>query len=286
MCRVLGVSRSGFYAWLSRPPCQRARRDAELTERIRSVHQRSRQTYGARRVHAQLRHEGVGVGRGRVERLMGAEGLSGLVRRRRGHTTIRVPGVAVAPDLVQRDFYPQAPDRLWVADLTYLRSWEGFLYLAFVIDCFSRRCVGWSMADHLRAELVVDALQMAVARRRPAPGLVHHSDRGSQYTSLIFGQRCRQAGIETSMGSKGCAYDNAVAESFVSTLKKDLIHRRSWPIKADLRSATFDYIEAFYNPVRLHSTLGNLAPAQFERRHAAGLVLPAGVEGAALAAAA
>ena len=195
---------------------------------------------------------------------MRAGGLSGLVRRRRGHTTIRVPGVAVADDLVCREFRAPAPDRLWLADITYLRSWEGWLYLAFVIDCYSRRVVGWSMADSMRAEFVVSALEMAVARRRPPPGLVHHSDRGSQYTSLVFGERCAEAGIDLSMGKRGSALDNALAESFVASLKKELVNRRSWPDKQELRTAVFDYIEAFFNPERLHSALGYLSPAAFE----------------------
>jgi putative transposase len=177
---VLRVSRSGFYAWLGRPPSRRACEDERLTRRIRQIHERSRGTYGARRVHACLHHEGDCVGRKRVERLMRREGISGLVRRRRGHTTIRVPGMRTAPDLVERNFSPTGAGRLWCADITYLRTWEGFLSLAGVLDCFSHRIVGWSMADHLRAELVVDALQMALARRRLGPGLVHHSDQGSQ----------------------------------------------------------------------------------------------------------
>lgn len=195
---------------------------------------------------------------------MQAEGISGLVRRRRGRTTIRVPGVAVADDLVCREFRAAAPDRLWLADLTYLPSWEGWLYLAFVVDCYSRRVVGWSMADDMRSELVVSALEMAVARRKPAPGLVHHSDRGSQYMSLVFGERCAEAGIDLSMGARGSALDNAVAESFVASLKKELVNRRSWPDKQELRTAVFDYIEAFFNSERLHSALGYLSPAAFE----------------------
>ena len=153
---------------------------------------------------------------------------------------------------------------LWVADITYLRTWEGWLYLAAVQDAYSRRIVGWSMADHMRAELVVDALQMALHRRRPAPGLIHHSDQGSQYVALGFGQKARDAGIAVSMGSKGCAYDNAVAESFFATLKKELVHRRSWPTRRELISEVFEFIEAFYNTTRRHSTLGYLSPAQFE----------------------
>jgi len=172
--------------------------------------------------------------------------LSGLVRQRKGTTTIRVPGVRVADDLVERQFRPTAPNVLWVADITYLRTWEGWLYLAAVQDAYSRRIVGWSMADHMRTELVLDALQMAVRRRRPSPGLIHHSDQGLQYVALGFGQKARDAGIAVSMGSKGCAYDNAVAESFFATLKKELVHRRSWPTRRELISEVFEFVEGFY----------------------------------------
>ena len=192
--------------------------------------------------------------------------LSGLQRRKRGRTTIRVPGVRCAPDLVERDFSPVAPNKLWAADITYVRTWEGWLYLATVIDCFSRRIVGWAIEDHLRSELVVDALEMALWRRHPGNGLVHHSDQGSQYVSLAFGQRARDAGIAVSMGSRGDCYDNAVCESFHATIKKDLIYRRSWPKKAETRTRIFEWIEIFYNRVRLHSTLGMLSPSQFEER--------------------
>jgi putative transposase len=264
LCQVLGVSRAGFHAWEPRAPSPRARSDAWLSERIRQIHERTRGVYGAPRVHAQLRLEGVRVSRKRVERLMRRAGLSGLIKRRRGKTTIRVPGVRTAPDLVERDFAPTAVNRLWCADITYVRTWEGWLYLASVMDCYSRRIVGWSMADHLRAELVVDALQMAVARRRPDTGLIHHSDQGTQYTSLVFTQRCRAVGIEVSMGSRGDCFDNAVLESFHATIKKELIHRHSWPTKVEARTAIFEWIEGFYNRVRLHSTLGHLSPEQFE----------------------
>ena len=265
MCRVLEVSRSGYHAWARRPPCMRAVADAALTGRIAQIHARSGKTYGSPRVHADLRldHD-ILVGRKRVERLMRIAELSGQVRRRRGQTTIRVPGVRTAPDLVKRDFDPTAVNRLWAADITYIRTWEGWLYLASVMDCYSRRIVGWAMADHLRAELVVDALEMAVARRRPAAGLIHHSDQGSQYTSLLFTRRCRAVGIDVSMGSRGDCFDNAVLESFHATIKKDLIYRRSWPTKTEARTAVFDYIEAFYNRRRRHSQLGMLCPADFE----------------------
>jgi putative transposase len=265
MCRVLGVSRSGYHAWERRPPSPRALRDVDLTERIGQIHGRSLKTYGSPRVHAELRLDhGIRVGRKRVERLMRAAGLSGQLRRRRGKTTIRVQGVRTAPDLVARDFDPAAVNRLWCADITYIRTWEGWLYLASVMDCFSRRIVGWALADHLRAELVVDALEMAVARRRPGPGLVHHSDQGSQYVSLLFGERCREAGIEISMGCTS-AHDNAVAESFFASLTKDLLRRRKLSSRADARTAVFDYIETFYNLLRLHSTLDYRSPVDYER---------------------
>lgn len=190
--------------------------------------------------------------------------ISGLVPRKRGRTTIRVPGVRVADDLVERDFRPAAPNVLWIPDITYLRTWEGWLYLAAVQDAFSRRIVGWSMADHMRSELVVDALQMAIARRRLGPGLIHHSDQGSQFVSLAFGQAAGGAGIARSMGSKGDCFDNAVAESFFATLKKELVHRRSWPTRRELSAQVFAYVEAFYHRTRRHSTLAMLSPSQFE----------------------
>jgi putative transposase len=176
-----------------------------------------------------------------------------------------VPGVEPATDLVERDFRPAGPNVLWVADITYLRSGEGWLYLAAVQDAYSRQIVGWSMATHIRASLVVDALQMALGRRRPGPGLIHHSDQGSQYVSLAFGRAARHAGIAVSMGSRGDAYDNAVAETFFATLKKELVNRRSWPSRLALQSAVFEYIEAFYNRQRRHSTLGMVSPAEYEQ---------------------
>jgi putative transposase len=265
MSRVLGVNRTAFHRFERRPPSQRDLQDVWLTDKIKQVHTQARGVYGARRIHAELRlARGIEIGRKRVERLMREAGISGLVKRKRGRTTIRVPGVRVADDLVERDFKPIAPDVLWVADITYLRSWEGFLYLAAVQDAFSRAIVGWSMADHLRAELVVDALQMALSRRRPGPGLVHHSDQGSQYVSLAFGQRARDAGIAVSMGSKGDCYDNAVAESFFATLKKELVNRHSWPTRRELAAAVFEYIEVFYNRERRHSTLDYRSPREFE----------------------
>jgi putative transposase len=265
LCRLLGVSRSGFHAWERRAPSNRDLADAWLCEQVRQIHAESRGTYGARRVHAALGHRGVRVGRKRVERLMRLLGLSGLVPKRYRRTTIRVPGVRVADDLVDRDFAPAGPNELWCADIKYVRTWQGWLYLGAVMDCYSRRIVGWSMRTDLEAELVVDALEMAIARRQPKPGLVHHSDQGSQYVSLRFGERCREIGIHRSMGSKGDCFDNAVAESFFATLEKDLLRRNSFPTRQEARTAVFDYIEAFYNAVRLHSTLGYQSPAEYEK---------------------
>ena len=265
MCRVLGVSRSGFHAWQSRRPSARSLEDERLTERIRQIHKDNRQVYGSPRIHAELvLADGEKIGRKRVERLMRQAAIAGTVRKQRGRTTIRVPGVRVCEDLVDRAFLAAAPNRLWVADITYLRTWEGWLYLVAVQDVFSRRIVGWSMADHMRTELVTDALQMALAQRRPEPGLIWHSDQGSQFVSLAFGQQARAAGIAQSMGSKGDCFDNAIAESFFATLKKELIHGRSWPTKAELRTEIFEYIEVFFNRRRRHSTLGMLSPADYE----------------------
>ncbi len=265
--RLLGVSRSGFHAWQHRAPSERALGDAWLTERIREIHTRSRGTYGAPRVHAELRRHRIRVGRKRVERLMAAAGLSGDHRRRKGKTTIRVQGVRVASDLVERDFNPQAPNRLWCADLKEIPTWEGKLYLASVLDCFSRKVVGWSMREDMQAELVVDALEMALARRQPKPGLIHHSDQGSQYVALVFGQRLRAAGIAQSMGSRGDCFDNAAIESYHATLEKDLLRRRSFRTRQEARTAVFDYLETFYNRERLHSTLGYRSPDEYERDH-------------------
>jgi putative transposase len=266
MCRVLHVSRTGFHNWERRAPSDRALTDAFLTEKIKQIHDHSRGVYGAPRIHAELRMEhGIHVGRKRVARLMKAAGISGVRLRKRWKTTIRIPGITPATDLVERHFRPDRPNVLWVADITYLRTGEGWLYLAAVQDAYSRQIVGWSMATHMRASLVVDALKMALARRRPDPGLIHHSDQGSQYVSLAFGHAAGSAGIAISMGSRGDAYDNAVAETFFATIEKELVNRRSWPDRLELQSAVFEYIEAFYNRQRRHSTLGMLSPIAYEQ---------------------
>jgi len=267
MCRLLGVSASGYWAWRRRAPSLRQRADAELTVTIREAHVASRGIYGAPRIHAELRAAGVRCGRKRVARLMRREGLVGVHRRRFVHTTVRDDSAVPAPDLVERRFRRSAPDRLWVADITYLPTRAGFLYLAAILDAWSRLVVGWAMARHLRATLVSAALAMAIARRHPGPGLVHHSDHGTQYTSVAFGNRLAQAGIAASMGSRGDAYDNAVAESFFASLETELIDRSDWRTLDEAFGAVVDYIENFYNAQRRHSALGYLSPTQFERRY-------------------
>jgi putative transposase len=263
-CRVLHLSRSGYYAWCSRPESARAREDAELLGEIRRIHAESREIYGAPRVHAQLAADGIYVGRKRVARLMKQAGLVGVSRRRGTRTTIPCPSNRAAPDLVDRDFTASDRDQLWVADITYIRTWTGFVYLAVVLDAWSRKIVGWSFALTLHKEIVLDALEMAIRQRQPI-GVIHHSDRGSQYTSLAFGQRCREAGVRPSMGSRGDAYDNAMCESFFASLETELLERRRFRNPIEARVAVFDYIEGFYNPRRLHSALGYLSPVNFER---------------------
>jgi putative transposase len=272
LCRVLGVSPSGFYAWRARPPSGRALADAQLTVTIRQIHADSRGCYGAPRVHAELHQaHGLRCGRKRVERLMRQAQLQGVCRGQHGRprTTRREPSHAVTADLVHRHFRASGPDQLWVADITYLPTWQGFLYLAVVLDAFSRKIVGWSMANHLRTELVLGALDMALWNRRPHPGLIHHADHGSQYTSLAFGARCREAGIRLSMGSVGDAYDNALCESFFGSLEAELIDRCTWRTHHEARLAVFSYLEMVYNRARRHSALGYVSPTEFERRYAA-----------------
>jgi putative transposase len=262
MCRVLDVSPSGYYAWAKRPACERAVMDAVLTAQIRAAHAASKGTYGAPRLQIDLADVGIHVGRKRVARLMRNAGLVGVTRRKRTVTTVR-DGARQAPDLVNRNFTADQPDMLWVADITYIPTWAGFLYLAVVLDAFSRRIVGWSMASTLHRQVVLDALDMALWRRRPS-GVIHHSDQGSQYTSIEFGKRCREAGIRPSMGSVGDAYDNAMAESFFATLECELLDRRRFKTQAEARMAVFEFIEGFYNPRRRHSSLGYLSPVKFE----------------------
>ena len=268
MCRALGVSSSGYYAWEKHTPSKRAVSDAELGNLIEQIHRESNDgTYGAPRIHAELAdtHK-IRVGRKRVARLMRLRGLVGIHRRRFTRTTITDKNVRPAPDLVQRNFTASRPDELWVADITYVPTWAGFLFLAVVLDVFSRRIVGWAMATHMRTELIVDALHMAAEQRRPS-GVIHHSDQGSQYTSITFGLRCREWGVRPSMGSVGDCYDNAMAESFFATLECELLARTSLrnPREAELR--VFQFIEGWYNPRRRHSGIEYLSPNNYERHY-------------------
>jgi len=252
---------------------------------IRRIHTESRETYGAPRIHAELRAQGVRVSRNRVARLMRQAGLAGVSRRRKKGTTKRDPGAEPAPDLVERDFTASKPDELWVADITYIPTGEGFLYLAVVIDAFSRRVVGWAMRDRLKAELVLEALEMAIRGRRPRK-VVHHSDHGAQYTSVAFGKRCQEAGVELSMGTVGDCYDNALCESFFATLECELLERRRFTDRTEARLEVFWFIEGWYNRRRRHSGLGYMSPMEFEERHeqpeytgAKGILVPQGVGG-------
>ena len=265
MCRVLSVSRSGYYAWSKRKPSKRQRANDRLTAEIHAIHEYSRGTYGAPRIHAELvlgqdRH----VGHNRVARLMRLAGVRGVCRRRRVRTTTR--GEGRLPDLVDRNFTAEAPDRLWVADITYIPTWAGFLYLAVVLDVFSRRIVGWAMASHLRTELVLQAVGMAL-QQRPPYAVIHHSDQGSQYTSLAFGKRCRLAGVELSAGSVGDCFDNAMCESFFATLETELLDRYQFRTLAEARLEVFEFIGGWYNPHRRHSSLAYISPVEYERRY-------------------
>jgi len=267
MCRVLRVSASGYYAWRDRAPSQRAIDNAVLTERIRAVHTESDATYGMPRVRAELIDQGVKVSRQRVARLMRLAHIRGVSRRRAWVvTTRRDKDKQPAPDLVKREFKADGANQLWVADMTYVPTWAGFIYLAVVLDVWSRRVVGWAIGESMTAELVLAALNMALQQRKPE-GVIHHSDQGSQYTSVAFGERCKKMGVRPSMGTVGDAYDNAMAESFFASLECELIDRKSWPTKTEARLALFTYIEAWYNPRRRHSALGYLSPANYESKH-------------------
>jgi putative transposase len=267
MCRVLEVSASGYYAWQKRPASRRTQEDGVLLRRIRTIHEASRQSYGVPRIYEELREDGVAVGRDRVARLMRHAGLQGISRRRFVVTTRRDDAARPAPDLVERRFEAAGPNQLWVADITYVPTWAGFLYLAVVLDVWSRKVVGWMMAAHLRTELVLDALHMAIQQRRPG-SVIHHSDQGCQYTSVAFGKRCEQLGVRPSMGSVGDAYDNAMAESFFATLECELLDRTRFETQAEAGLAIFEWIEGWYNSKRRHSSIGYLSPSEFERRFA------------------
>lgn len=267
LCRVLKVSPSGFYAWRDRPPSRRALDDAVMTERIRGFHAASDATYGMPKIRADLIEAGVTISRKRVARLMRRAGIRGVSRRRSFTvTTERHPQQRPAPDLVQRRFTADGPNQLWVADMTYIPTWGGFLYLAMVLDVWSRRVVGWATSDRMTTDLVLTALDMAGEQRKPQD-VIHHSDQGSQYTSIAFGERCKRLGVRPSMGSVGDAYDNAMAESFFASLECELLNRRNFKSKTEARLAVFTWIEGWYNPHRRHSSLGYLSPIHYERRN-------------------
>jgi putative transposase len=265
MARLLGVSTSGYYAWLDRPESARAARDRELTEAIVDAHRDSRGTYGVPRIHAELAARGERVGRKRVARLMRTAGLHGVTRRRKTVTTRRSAADGAAPDLLERDFAATGPDRKWVADITYVPTWAGFAYLAVVLDVWSRRIVGWAVADTLHTQVVLDALNMAIWRRRPTE-VIHHSDKGCQYTSIGFGQRCAEAGVRPSTGTAGDCFDNAMAESFFASLECELLDRTRFRTRHEAALAVIDYIEGFYNTRRRHSALDYLSPIDYEHQ--------------------
>jgi transposase InsO family protein len=267
-CRLLKVSRAASCQRLTGALSPRAAADAVLAAKITSIHTESKGTYGSPRVHQELRREGAGCGKRRVARLMRAAGLEGRRPKRWRATTIADPAAERARDLIQRDFGPRpGTDQRYAGDITYIMTWQGWAYLATVIDLSSRRVVGWALADHMRTSLVEDALAMAFAQRRPAAGVIFHSDRGCQYTSKDFAALARANGVILSVSRKGQCWDNAVAESFFATIKRELVNDRAWPTRAGLHRAVFDYIEGWYNTRRLHSSLGYLSPAEYESIH-------------------
>jgi len=264
MCKLLKVSRGGYYAWVKRRPSARLRRDRQLAVRIAAIHAKSRGTYGSPSIRDELVVDGEKVGKNHVARLMREQKLSGNPLKKFKRTTDSSHDRPVARNWVKRQFEADRPDRLWVADITYIHTWEGFLYLAAILDVFSRRVVGWAIADEMPAELALEALEMAVRERRPSPGLVHHSDRGSQYASLAHRRALKSCGMICSMSRKGDCWDNAMAESFFATLKRELISRESWPTKARAKAAIEDYITNFYNSWRRHTGLGGVSPMEYE----------------------
>lgn len=267
MCDVLGVSTSGYYAWRGREPSKRAKEDARLTEVIEGIHKKSRGTYGSPRIHRELREDHqIRIGKKRVARLMRDAGLRGACRRKYVNTTQRAERGRPAPDLVDREFTADEPNRLWVADITYVPTRGGFCFLAVVMDVFSRRIVGWSMKTHMETSLVLDALTMAVRQRQPRE-VIHHSDQGSQYTSVEFGSRCREAGIRPSMGTVADCYDNAMCESFFATLECELLDRHCFDNTTQAQEEIFDFIEGWYNPHRRHSALDYSSPINYEKQH-------------------
>lgn len=275
MCKALEISRSGYYASLDREPSQRTQEDAKIIAEIEEVHQVSRGTYGSPRMHVELRARDFQVGRHRVARLMRENGITARFKRPFRRTTDSNHSLAVAPNHLDRNFTVDGPDKAWATDITYVWTEQGWLYLAVVLDLFSRRVIGWSMAEHMRTDLVLGALNMALGHRLPNPDLTHHSDRGSQYASQAYRDALATHDIQCSMSRKGDCWDNAVVESFFGTLKTELVHRTRWSTRLAARTAIFEYIEVFYNRQRRHSHLGYLSPVSYETLHESGHVLAA-----------
>jgi putative transposase len=265
LCRVLQVSSSGFYSWKSRPRSDRSREDEMLSGKVREIFKESRQTYGTPRIQAELHEEGHSVGRQRIARLMAAQGLQAVCRRRFRKTTDSDHDRPIAENILDRDFAPEAPNRAWAGDITYIWTGEGWLYLAVILDLFSRRVIGWSMADNMETPLVARALQNAIGLRLPGDDLIHHSDRGSQYASGDYRKLLDRNGITCSMSRRGDCWDNAVVESFFGTMKTELIYRKPWPTRESAHQAVAEYIELFYNTRRRHSFLGQQSPSDYER---------------------
>ena len=269
LCEVLGVSPAGYYAWRSRPESRRAAADRELVEDIRRVHRDTRGRYGSPRIHVELKAQGRGVSRGRIERLMRHHGIRAIMARpRRVRTTDSRHGLPIAPNLLGRNFFAAAPNRIWLADITYIETDQGWLYLAAVMDLYSRRIVGWAMADHLRADLPLAALKMAISGQRPGAGLIHHSDRGVQYASADYRKVMQSAGFRASMSRKADCYDNAPIESFFHTLKTELVYHAHYATRAEATRDIFAYIEGFYNRTRRHSAIGYISPIEMELKAA------------------
>jgi len=268
MCRMLGVSKSGYFVWRDGRESPRRSQDRALTVHIQAIHRKSRQTYGSPRIHHELQANGTAVGKKRVERLMKAAGVAVLPRRQFVTTTDSDHDQPIAPNLLEQDFAATAPNQRWVTDITYIRTGEGWLFLAAIVDLYSRKVVGWAMQPTMHRSLVLKALAMAVADRQPKAGLIHHSDRGSQYASDDYRAALHAHGMVASMSRRGCCYDNAVAESFWHTLKNELIYRHEYQTRAEAQNAIFEYIEVFYNQTRRHTSIGNLSPMDFELQRA------------------
>ena len=273
MCEVLKVSRAGYYKFRKLKECARKIEDAELKEKISKIYEESRKTYGVPRILAMLSREGISISKRRCGRLMRELGIEGVSKKAKKPRHKSEPEKESAPDLIKREFSADAPNKAWFADITYVKTYQGWLYLAIVFDIFSRKIVGWSMADNMKAELVDDALKSAISRRNPAPGLIHHSDHGSQYRSILFGKTLKHAGIRPSMGAISSPWDNAVTESLMSTIKTECVQRQTFENREIAKLEIFDYIERFYNPLRIHSALGNVTPNEFEEKYYENLVV-------------